>query len=115
MAKFMILYSSSTPASELMANSSPEQIKASMDEWIKWQEEASKTARVEFGLPLQLVGKVTPNGVTEASSNISGYATVEGESKDAILKLLETHPHLKRADASIEVFEMLSMPGLKTD
>ncbi len=38
MAKFMILYNSTTLASQQMANVSPERMKASMDEWLEWRD-----------------------------------------------------------------------------
>ena|SRR6266478_471548 len=112
MARFMILYSSTMDASETIANATPEQMKASMADWMKWQEEAGKTFKMEWGLPLQAVGKVTSAGVTDSDSHVSGYATAEGESKDALLELLKSHPHLQRPEASIDVLEMLPMPGI---
>jgi hypothetical protein len=111
MAKFMVLYSSTMKASELMANATPEQMKASMDEWMIWREEASKNFKVDFGLPLQTVSKVTTDGTAAGDSQISGYSIVEGD-KDALTEILQSHPHLKRDGASIEIFEMLAMPGL---
>ena len=112
MAKYMVLYNSAASASELMASASAEEMKASMDEWIKWRDQASKTAKVDFGLPLQAVSRVTPDALTDSDSQVSGYSIVEGESKEAVLALLQTHPHLKRPGAFIDVLEMLSMPGL---
>lgn len=99
-------------AADLMANASPEEMKASMGEWVKWRDEASKTLRVEFGMPLQAVGRITPDGVTGSDTHVSGYSIVEGASKEAVIAQLRTHPHLKRAGASIDVLEMLSMPGI---
>ncbi len=112
MAKFLILYNSTETASEVMANASPEQMKASMNEWIQWRDEASKTAKIDFGLPLQVVSRITPDGPTTSDSQVSGYAFVEADSKEAAIALLQTHPHLKRAGASIDVLELLAMPGL---
>jgi hypothetical protein len=112
MAKFMILYSSTMDANETMANATPEEMKASMNDWIKWQEEAGKTFKMEWGLPLQPVGKVSSTGITDSDSHVSGYATAEGESKDALLELLKSHPHLQRPGASIDLLEMLPMPGM---
>jgi hypothetical protein len=43
---------------------------------------------------------------------VGGYSIVEGDSKEAIVELLRTHPHLKRAGASIDLLEMITMPGL---
>ncbi|MBX4190754.1 hypothetical protein KW794_01565 [Candidatus Saccharibacteria bacterium] len=103
MAKFMILYSSTMSARDTMANSTPEQMKASMKEWVKWQETAGKTFKMEWGLPLQPVGKISSTGVTDSDSHVSGYATAEGDSKDALIELLKTHPHLQRPESSIDV------------
>jgi hypothetical protein len=113
MAKYMVLYYSTMSASQLMANASMEQMKASMIEWQKWKDNASKTAKIEFGMPLEAVRHITSDGPTDSASKISGYSIVEGDSKEAIVELLRTHPHLKRAGASIDLLEMISMPGLK--
>lgn len=111
MAKFMVLYNSSASARDLMANATPEQMQASMREWIDWKESVEKTAKMEFGMPLQAVGHITSDSVSDSQSQVSGYAIIEGE-KDAVLELLKSHPHLKRPDASIELLEFLPMPGL---
>ena len=108
----MVLYSSTMTASNLMANASPDQMKASMDKWLAWREEASKNFKVDFGLPMQAVGRVTSDGATDSDSKVSGYSIVEGDSKNTLIELLKTHPHLNRQGASIDVLEMLSMPGL---
>lgn len=112
MAKYMILYNSTMAAADIMANSSPEQMKASMDEWSKWKDEAVKTVKFDFGMPLQAVRRVMPGIVTDSDNQASGYSIMESDSKDAIIELLKTHPHLKRQGASIDVLEMLSMPGM---
>lgn len=112
MPKYMILYNSELEASEVMASTTPKEMQASMAEWIAWRDEASKSLKVEFGLPLQSVGRMTSEAVTVSDSNISGYSTVEGESKQAVTDILKTHPHLKRSDSSIELLEMLPIPGL---
>jgi hypothetical protein len=112
MSKYLVLYNSTLAAAELMANASPQQMNTSMAEWLKWRDEATKTIKVDFGLPLQAVSRVTPDGVTVSDNQASGYSIVEGESKEVIVELLKTHPHLQRQGASIDVLEMLSMPGL---
>jgi hypothetical protein len=111
MAKFMVLYVSKTPASERMANASPEEMKASMDEWIKWKDETSKTIKVEFGMPLQVVNSITAGGVGDGHTPVSGYSILEGD-KDQILEALKNHPHLKPEGNAIELLEFLSMPGM---
>ncbi len=111
MAKYMVLYNSTASAAELMANASPEEMKASMDEWLQWKDEASQTIQVDFGLPLQAVSQVSPDGTSASNSQVSGYSILEGE-KEAILELLKKHPQLKRPGSSIDMLEMLPMPGM---
>lgn len=112
MAKYMILYNSTASASELMANATPEEMQASMAEWIAWRDEAVKTVKFDFGMPLQAVNQVTAENVNSSDSQIGGYSMMEGDSKDAIVELLKSHPHLKRSGATIDVLEVLPMPGL---
>ena len=112
MAKFMILFSSDLKASDLMANATPEEMQASMQDWMDWKAEADKSFKVEFGLPLQPVGRITPEGASDGDTKVSGYSTMEGESKESVIEVLKSHPHLKREGAYIDVLEMLSMPGI---
>lgn len=112
MAKYLIIYNAIMNTREQMNNSSPEAIQASITEWLAWREVASKTATVDFGLPLQAVSRVTPDGVTNSNNPATGYSILEGGSKANIMTLLQTHPHLRREGTSIDVFEMLPMPGL---
>jgi hypothetical protein len=110
-AKYMVLYKSSSSASELMAKATPEEMKASMVEWIKWKEALDDSIGFEWGMPLQAESEITPSAVLDSKSTVSGYATMEGD-KDAVIDVLKSHPHLKRDGASIDVLEMLSMPGM---
>ncbi|MFI5271018.1 MAG: hypothetical protein ACHQT9_03175 [Candidatus Saccharimonadales bacterium] len=112
MAKFMVLYVSKVPASERMASASPEDMKASMEEWMSWKDKTSKTVDVDFGMPLQVVNSITAEGVGEGHTPVSGYAILEGDSKGTIIEALRDHPHLKVPGNAIEVLEFLSMPGL---
>jgi hypothetical protein len=112
MGKFLVLYNSDLSADELMAKATPEQMKASMEEWMAWAEEAKKTAGFEFGMPLKAVSKVTNDGTKESDSKVSGYSIMEGDTKETVTALLASHPHLKRSGASIDVLEMLPMPGM---
>jgi len=112
MTKYLILFNSSAGAKERMKNSTPEEMKVSMEEWMKWKDEVSKMAKFEWGLPLQPVSRVTPTGVTETSNEATGYCTIETDSKDAVMKLLQSHPHFKSPDATIDVLEMIPMPGM---
>jgi hypothetical protein len=108
----MVLYYWSMSASRLMANASMEHMKASMNEWQKWKDGASKVAKIEFGMPLEAVKHITLEGTSASDSKVGGYSIMEGESKEAIVGSMRTHPHLKRVGASIDVLEMIAMPGL---
>src|ERR1700689_4263933 len=106
MAKYLVLYNSALSASELMAQSSPEKMKASMAEWIQWRDKDAQAIKVEFGMPLQTVSRVTNEGLAKSDIAVGGYSIMEGE-KDALLEVLKNHPHLKREGASIDLLEML--------
>lgn len=112
MPKYMVLYNSSQSATQAMAEATPEEMKASMNEWIAWKDSLSSELKFDFGLPLQAVNKITADGVSDGESQVSGYSTIEGESKEAVIETLKNHPHLKRPGASIDLLEMLSMPGM---
>jgi hypothetical protein len=112
MAKFLILFNSKVSAKDQMANATPEQMKASMEEWMKWRDEAVKTVKFDWGLPLQAVTRVSNAGVGTSDNSASGYAIMEGDSKETIAELLKSHPHLQRPEATIDVLEMISMPGM---
>jgi hypothetical protein len=113
MSKYLVLYNSPESARKLMTSSTPEQMKASAEEWIKWRQEAAQTAKVDFGLPLEPVSKITLDAIVVSTTQVTGYSIIEGQSKDGILALLQTHPHLKRPGATLDVLEMLPMPGLE--
>lgn len=112
MTKYMVLYSAPEAASDMMKNATPEEMQAGMDSWMKWREIAEKTIKVDFGMPLEAVSHISAHGTSDSTSHVTGYATVEGESREAVIELLKSHPHLQRPNASLDVLEMLSMPGL---
>ena len=111
MAKFMVLFKGTASASDLMNNATPEQMQTSMNAWMMWKENLDKSIVFEWGLPLQTLSEVTPTGVQVGHSPVSGYAIMEGE-RDTITEVLKSHPHLQRDGASIDVLEMISMPGM---
>ena len=112
MTKFLVLYNSNASATELMASATPEQMQESMAEWIVWHDEANKTAKVDWGLPLQARTNITPTGSDVSHNAASGYSIIEADSVEVVNGLLAGHPHLKREGASIDVLEMIAMPGV---
>ena len=112
MKKFMVLYKASTAEFEKAMSSTPEQQKAGMDEWMKWGKKAEK-AIVDMGAPLGKTLKVTRSGASPTKNDIGGYTILQGESKEAVAKVLEGHPHFLMGDgATIEVVEIMPIPGM---
>jgi len=43
--------------------------------------------------------------------DLAGYSILEAVSRDAMMELLQGHPHFHTPGGQVEVHEMLSMPG----
>jgi hypothetical protein len=111
MKKFLVLYTSSVPAAQQMAGASPEQMKAGMDLWMSWAKQAGKSI-VDLGTPLGDAAKVLGTSVQPSDSKIVGFSILQAESQKAVTDLLTKHPHHHAPGASIEVLEMMPMPGV---
>jgi hypothetical protein len=110
-SRFLILFNAPEPMSEFMVRSTAEERQAGIEAWSKWKSEAEETASFEFGAVVKAVSRIQPDGVTESPNEASNYAFAEAESRDNVIKALTNHPHLQRAGASIDVLEILAMPG----
>jgi len=111
MPKFLVLYNSSVPASEMMANVTPEQARAGMDTWMAWAAKWSG-AIVEMGSPVGNGRRVVNGAVSTAPVPVTGYSIVEAESADAAVEIFRDHPHsLTPSETSIDVLECLPVPG----
>ena len=108
MTKYLVLYRSTMSNREMMAKSTPAQMQASMDEWGVWTKKAG-TAVLDLGSP---VGTTTVLKGTASGGFFGGYSIVQAESLDAARRLFDAHPHLGAPGASIELLELLSMPGM---
>jgi len=111
MKKFLVLYKAPQSAFEQMKNSTPEQQKAGMDAWMAWGKKAAG-AIVDMGSPLGKSLRVTKGGSSPASNDLGGYSILQAESKEALAKTLEGHPHFMMPDGTIEVVEMMPIPGM---
>lgn len=109
MAKYMVLYRSSATAAEQMANATPEEMKAGMDAWMAWFNKAG-SAVVDLGSPTAHSGHVGPG--TAGVDDVGGYSILQGDSLKEVEAVLDGHPHLSMPGASIEVLELLPMPGM---
>jgi hypothetical protein len=111
MKKFLVLYKSTASAAEQMTKVTPEQAKVHMAAWMTWMEKAGP-AIVDRGAPLGNPARVTSTGSGDGDTKLGGYSILQAESKPALGELLKGHPHFMAPDASIEVFELLQMPGM---
>jgi hypothetical protein len=112
MKRFLVLYQSSTTASEMMAASTPEQMQAGMEDWQRWAAKAGD-AILDLGSPLGASASIGSGSNAGSDIPMTGFSILQGESLDAVRTLLEAHPHLKTpGDSSITVLEALSMPGM---
>jgi hypothetical protein len=109
MTKYLLLYRSSVSAADQMANATPEQAQAGMDAWMSWAGRAG-SAITDMGSPTQGVATVG-EGSTDPST-VGGYSLMEAGSVDELRALLDGHPHLMMDGASIEVLELLPVPGM---
>jgi len=109
MTKFMVLYRSSTSARDQMASATPGQMKTGMEAWMQWAAKAGD-AVVDLGAPLAPATHVGPG--TSNAGEISGYSIMQADSAEALGAVLDGHPHLSMPGNSIEMLEMLSMPGM---
>ena len=109
MKKFIALYMV-TPAAmdEMMKNSTPEERKKGMDEWMAWAEQ-HKEDLVELGTPLGKNKRVTQEGVSDERNEVGGYSIAQAESHEAATKIFEDCPHFKMPGAYIEVMECMTM------
>jgi hypothetical protein len=109
--KFLVLYKSSVPAAQQMASASPEQLKAGMDLWKSWAQSAQRSI-VDLGMPLGNPTNIEGTSVQPGDSNVAGFSILQGESQKAVTDLLMKHPHHRAPGASIEILEMMPMPGM---
>ena len=114
MTKYLVLYRSSVPAREQMADSSPEAAQAGMQLWMDWAGRVGG-AMADMGSPLQAVTTIDSAGASGSGSSpfIGGFSVLEADSADAARKLLDDHPHFRApGDPSIEILEFLPPPGM---
>jgi hypothetical protein len=114
MKKYLVLYrvpeGGPSPA-EMMANSTPEQMKAGMAAWQAWQDKAGG-AIAEMGAPVDHLHTVTASGSTAGRSTVTGYSLLEAASMEDALRVIQGHPHLHMPHAEIDVLEAVPMPGM---
>ena len=113
MKKFLVLYMAKTADFEkMMKNSTPEQQKKGMDDWMKWMGN-HKSSLVDGGAPLGKTKRVDAKATTDMKNEVGGYSIVQAASADAAAKIFgKDHPHLQMPGAWIEVVEVMQVPGM---
>jgi hypothetical protein len=110
MKKFLVLYKAPLSSFEQMMKATPEQQKAGMDAWMAWGKKAAASI-VDMGAPLGKSLRVTNAGASSTTNDLGGYSILQAESKEALGETLKGHPHFMMTDGSIEVVEIMPMPG----
>src|SRR5882672_7439010 len=111
MKKFLVLYKASAAAFEQMMKATPEQQKAGMDGWMAWSKKSASSI-VDMGAPLGKSLKVTTGGAAPTTNDLGGYSILQAESKEALAETLKGHPHFMMPDGSIEIVEVMPIPGM---
>jgi hypothetical protein len=111
MKKFLLLYLSPVSAEQQMQNASPEDMQKGMEPWVRWFD-TNKQAMVEMGTPTGNEMNVTKAGSSRPTTFIGGYSIVQAEDMDAVKAVLSDHPHYMMEGNSIEVLELMPMPGM---
>ena len=111
MKKSLVLYRASAAAFEQMMKATPEQQKAGMDAWMAWGKKAA-SAIVDMGSPLGKSLRVTKTGSSPTTNDLGGYSILQAESKEALGETLKGHPHFMTPEGTIEVVEVMPIPGM---
>lgn len=86
----------------MMAQTTPEQAQAGMDEWMKWAQVNGDSGN-----------HVEMNSISPGAGTATGFSILEADSLDAATKMVRDHPHFHTPGASIEVLEFLAVPGME--
>lgn len=111
MKKFLLLYMSPVSPEEQMQNANPGEMNEGMDLWMKWFDTFKKEI-VEQGQPTGSEMNVTKTGSSRPNTYIAGYSILQVDDTDAVKSILADHPHFMMEGNSIEVLELMPMPGM---
>ncbi|HEY3802654.1 MAG TPA: hypothetical protein VGL61_08590 [Kofleriaceae bacterium] len=112
MKKFLVLYKASQSSFDQMKKATPEQQKAGMEAWMGWSKKAGSSI-VDMGAPLGKSVRVAKGGaVSPATNELGGFSVMQAESKEALAASMKEHPHFMAPDSSIEIVELMPMPGM---
>ena len=111
MKQFVVIYHAPEEALEKMKNSSPEDMKKGMEEWMRWAEKCGDHL-IDLGNPLGNGLTIEKSGASPSTKGIAGYSILQAKDTDEAKELLLEHPHLGWTDGCfIEIYEKLPLPG----
>ncbi len=111
MKRFIVLYNAPREAMRaMMANTSPEEQKKSMDAWKTWMGQ-NMSSFVDTGAPAGKNLRVTKENTEAVSNDVGGYSIMQADSKEALVMLLQSGPHLGMPGSYVEVMELMEMPS----
>jgi hypothetical protein len=112
MKKFLVLYRMDMgEMRKMMASTSAEDRKKSMGEWEVWMKK-NMASFVGSGAPVGKTKQTTKGGFADIKNDIGGYSIVQAESHEAAAALFANGPHLTMPGATVEVMEIMPMPGM---
>jgi hypothetical protein len=82
-----------------------------MDAWMAWSQRAAASI-VDLGAPLGKSLRVAKSGASPTTNDLGGYSILQAESKEALAEILKGHPHFMTPDSTIEVVEIMPIPGM---
>jgi len=110
MPTFLVLYHNDPSADARMAEASPEDMAAVLEQWGDWGTRCGD-AIVEMGNPLAPGLDVTGDGAQPSDSTVTGYSLIQADDTDAAIALLDGHPHLAFDEsARIELHQVTPIP-----
>ena len=111
MKKFIALYRMDmAEMQKMMASTSAEERKKSMGQWEAWMKK-NMASFADPGGPVGKTKQVAANGATDIKNDIGGYSIVQAESHEAAAALFANNPHVTMPGATVEVMEIMPMPG----
>ena len=112
MKKFMALYMASSAVVAEMMKATPAEMKAEMDDWMKWSEK-NKAAIVDLGTPLGKTKRLgASGGLSDTKNDLTGYTIVQGDSVESVAKIFKDHPHLKIAGTSVDILDCVDINAM---
>jgi hypothetical protein len=120
MKEFMYIFRNTNEAEEAYAKMSPKEMEADMKLWNEWMGKLAQSGKLVGGQPLLPHGKVVKAGkkitdgpYIEGKDVIGGYLIIKAASIEEAIDLSEGCPMYNSPAASVEVREVMAMPGMQ--